>query len=74
MTYKIDKNVPLTNPSNLGKWTLLAKQINVGDSVLLEGNTNAMSLRNAILRTHKDSKVVTRREGEAPQIRLWRTK
>ena len=46
--FKIEKGVPMTAPSRVrsGKWKDLLDQMEVGDSVQLEGQTQATSIRN----------------------------
>jgi hypothetical protein len=70
--YKIEKDVPIPNYGNMGyggKWAELVRQMEVGDSVLVNGRIEAMNIRNAIVR--QGFKCVTR-GNDKPQTRVWK--
>ena len=55
---KIEKNIPL--PEARGKWADLAKQMEVGDSILFKDANEAFGLRLAM--RNKKMKVVTKKQ------------
>jgi hypothetical protein len=63
---KIEKNIPA--PRKPMKWMPLAKQMNVGDSVLIPTTSDRSALTMAL--KSQGYKVATRKEGD--QIRVWR--
>jgi hypothetical protein len=68
--YKIEKNIPVPFARNRGKgWSQLARDMAVGDSVLVNGRIEAMCLRGAIVA--QGFKAVTR-GNDQPQTRVWK--
>mgnify|MGYP001347022872 CR=1 FL=1 len=65
---KIEKNIPL--PKDRNRWVKLAKDMEVGDSVLLKNPAEALSLGLAVKRLFK-GKVVTAKQA-CGGIRAWR--
>lgn len=63
---KIEKNIP--TPRKPMKWMPLAKQMDVGDSVLIPTTSDRSALTMAL--KSQGYKVATRKEGD--QIRVWR--
>jgi hypothetical protein len=46
MNYKIEKNIPLVEHGLSGSWSRLAKEMQVGDSVLIETRHKATNIAN----------------------------
>ena len=69
--YKIEKGIPISGHGwrNHGKWVTLAREMEVGDSVLVNGRIEAMNMRNAIVRL--GFRCVTR-GNDKPQTRVWK--
>ena len=65
---KIEKNIPL--PKRRNKWADLAREMEVGDSVLLKSTAEALSLGLAVKRIKK-GKVTTSKQ-DCGNIRTWR--
>ena len=65
---KIEKNIPL--PKRRNKWADLAREMEVGDSVLLKSTAEALSLGLAVKRIKK-GKVTTAKQ-DCGNIRTWR--
>ncbi len=71
--FKIEKGVPMTAPSRdrSGKWKDLLGQMEVGDSVLLESQTQATSIRNTAKRM---GLLVRCQQQDDDSFRAWRIK
>jgi hypothetical protein len=71
--FKIEKGVPMTAPSRdrSGRWKDLLRQMEVGDSVLLESQTHATSIRNTAKRMGMQ---VRCQQQEDESFRAWRIK
>ena len=69
--FKIEKGVPMTAPSRVrsGKWKDLLRQMEVGDSVQLESQTQATSIRNTAKRM---GLLVRCQQQEDESFRAWR--
>ena len=69
--FKIEKGVPMTAPSRdrSGKWKDLLGQMEVGDSVQLESQTQATSIRNTAKRMGMQ---VRCQQQEDESFRAWR--
>ena len=69
--FKIEKGVPMTAPSRdrSGRWKDLLRQMEVGDSVLLESQTQATSIRNTAKRMGMQ---VRCQQQEDESFRAWR--
>ena len=69
--FKIEKGVPMTAPSldRSGKWKDLLGQMEVGDSVQLESQTQATSIRNTAKRM---GLLVRCQQQEDESFRAWR--
>ena len=69
MNYKIEKNIPLPKQVGWGKWSLIANEMEAGDSVLLpaESKNEALSLCQTLRR--RNYKPVTRTVNGG--IRVW---
>ena len=65
---KIEKNIPV--PIRRAKWVEIAKEMEVGDSVLLDNSAQSVSLGLAMKRVNK-GKVVTAKQA-CGNIRVWR--
>ena len=66
---KIEKNVPV--PIRRAKWVEIAKEMEVGDSVLLKNIAESLSLKLAIRRVLKGNAVTAKQD--CGGIRVWRT-
>ena len=71
MGFKIEKGVPMTAPSRdrSGKWKDLLDKMEVGDSVQLESQTHATSIRNTAKRM---GLLVHCQQQEDGSFRAWR--
>ena len=71
--FKIEKGVPMTAPSRdrSGRWKDLLRQMEVGDSVLLESQTQATSIRNTAKRM---GLLVRCQQQDDDSFRAWRIK
>ena len=71
MGFKIEKGVPMTAPSRdrSGKWKDLLGQMEVGDSVQLESQTQATSIRNTAKRM---GLLVRCQQQDDGSFRAWR--
>lgn len=71
MGFKIEKGVPMTAPSRdrSGKWKDLLGQMEVGDSVQLDSQTQATSIRNTAKRM---GLLVRCQQQEDESFRAWR--
>ena len=71
--FKIEKGVPMTAPSRdrSGRWKDLLRKMEVGDSVLLESQTQATSIRNTAKRMGMQ---VRCQQQEDESFRAWRIK
>jgi len=71
MGFKIEKGVPMTAPSRdrSGKWKDLLGKMEVGDSVQLESQTQATSIRNTAKRM---GLIVRCQQQEDGSFRAWR--
>ncbi len=69
--FKIEKGVPMTAPSRdrSGKWKDLLGQMEVGDSVQLDSQTQATSIRNTAKRMGMQ---VRCQQQEDESFRAWR--
>jgi len=69
--FKIEKGVPMTAPSRdrSGKWKDLLGQMEVGDSVQLESQTQATSIRNTAKRMGMQ---VRCQQQDDESFRAWR--
>ena len=68
--YKIEKDIPIPcHGKGSQKWIEIARQMEVGDSVLVNGRIEAMNMRTAIVRL--GFKCVTR-GNDKPQTRVWK--
>ena len=69
--FKIEKGVPMTAPSRdrSGKWKDLLGQMEVGDSVQLDSQTQATSIRNTAKRM---GLLVRCQQQEDESFRAWR--
>ncbi len=69
--FKIEKGVPMTAPSRdrSGKWKDLLGQMEVGDSVQLDSQTQATSIRNTAKRM---GLLVRCQQQEDKSFRAWR--
>jgi len=69
--FKIEKGVPMTAPSRdrSGKWKDLLGQMEVGDSVQLDSQTQATSIRNTAKRM---GLLVRCQQQEDDSFRAWR--
>lgn len=71
-SYKIEKGIPVPHSykyASGGKWSKIARAMEVGDSVLVNGRIEAMNMRNAIVRL--GFRCVTR-GNDKPQTRVWK--
>ena len=73
ITHKIEKGVPIPMKHTHGKWVTLAREMEVNDSVVLDTEHHAISLRAAIKRIHK-GKTAVRIRDDNKSWRVWRTK
>ena len=71
--FKIEKGVPMTAPSRdrSGKWKDLLGQMEVGDSVQLDSQTQATSIRNTAKRM---GLLVRCQQQDDDSLRAWRIK
>ena len=71
MGFKIEKGVPMTAPSRdrSGKWKDLLGKMDVGDSVQLDSQTQATSIRNTAKRM---GLLVHCQQQEDSSFRAWR--
>ena len=71
MGFKIEKGVPMTAPSRdrSGRWKDLLGQMEVGDSVQLDSQTQATSIRNTAKRM---GLLVRCQQQEDDSFRAWR--
>ena len=71
--FKIEKGVPMTAPSRdrSGRWKDLLRKMEVGDSVLLESQTQATSIRNTAKRMGMQ---VRCQQQDDESFRAWRIK
>ena len=71
MGFKIEKGVPMTAPSRdrSGKWKDLLDKMEVGDSVQLESQTQATSIRNTAKRM---GLLVRCQQQDDESFRAWR--
>ena len=71
MGFKIEKGVPMTAPSRdrSGKWKDLLGQMEVGDSVQLDSQTQATSIRNTAKRM---GLLVRCQQQDDGSFRAWR--
>jgi len=69
MNYEIDKGIPIEPKGRYGIWARMAKEMEFGDSVLVNGRKEAMCLRDAIVRA--GFKAVTR-GNDKPKTRVWK--
>ncbi len=71
--FKIEKGVPMTAPSRdrSGKWKDLLGQMEVGDSVQLDSQTQATSIRNTAKRM---GLLVRCQQQDDDSFRAWRIK
>ena len=71
--FKIEKGVPMTAPSRdrSGKWKDLLGQMEVGDSVQLDSETQATSIRNTAKRM---GLLVRCQQQDDDSFRAWRIK
>ena len=67
---KIEKSIPIPRKYGHGKWTLLAEQMDVGDSVLVRSQSDRSSLTTAM--KSRGFKLTTRSENDG--YRVWRIK
>ena len=69
--FKIEKGVPMTAPSRdrSGRWKDLLRKMEIGDSVLLESQTQATSIRNTAKRM---GLLVHCQQQEDESFRAWR--
>ena len=69
--FKIEKGVPMTAPSRdrSGRWKDLLRQMEVGDSVQLESQTQATSIRNTAKRM---GLLVRYQQQDDGSFRAWR--
>jgi hypothetical protein len=69
--FKIEKGVPMTAPSRdrSGRWKDLLRKMEIGDSVLLESQTHATSIRNTAKRM---GLLVRCQQQEDESFRAWR--
>ena len=72
ITHKIEKGVPIPMKHTHGKWVTLAREMEVGDSVVIDTEHHAISLRAAIKRIHK-GKTAVRIRDDNKSWRVWRT-
>ena len=68
MKYKIEKNIPISKHGKTGKWSYLAKQMEIGDSVLVNSRKEAMSISIVLKKT--GYKGVTRNVDNG--VRVWK--
>ena len=70
MNLKIEKNIPIPTPSNSrpSGWGLVADEMQVGDSVFCNNNSDRGSLYNAL--TYRKAKVTCRKIDKG--YRVWR--
>ena len=68
MNYKIEKNIPLVEHGLSSNWSTLAKQMEVGDSVLVETRNKATNIANKLRKS--GYKPVTRSVDGG--IRVWK--
>jgi hypothetical protein len=68
MKYKIEKNIPISKHGKTGKWSSIGKQMEIGDSVLVNSRKEAMSISMALKKT--GYKGVTRNVDNG--VRVWK--
>ena len=68
MKYKIEKNIPISKHGKTGKWSSIGKQMEIGDSVLVNSRKEATSISIALKKT--GYKGVTRKVDNG--IRVWK--
>ena len=68
--HKIEKNIPIQESRN-GKWIRLGLSMGIGDSVLLNNQTEACGLFYAL---HRRGGKIVQRKTDNGQIRCWRVK
>ena len=68
MNYKIEKNIPVSVHGKSGVWSRLAREMEIGDSILVETRAKAMGLRTALKRFGYKSTTRTVDEG----LRVWK--
>ena len=73
ITHKIEKGVPIPMKHTHGKWVTLAREMEVGYSVVIDTEHPAISLRAEIKRIHK-GKTAVRIRDDNKSWRVWRTK
>ena len=73
MGFKIEKGVPMTAPSRVrsGKWKDLLGKMDVGDSVVVDEQSQATSIRNTAKRM---GLLVRCQQQEDGSFRAWRIK
>ena len=70
--HKIEKNIPIyESNAKFGKWIKLASEMEIGDSVLLNSQSEACGLYQVFART--GGKMVQRKVAH-DQFRCWRVK
>ena len=68
MKYKIEKNIPISEHGKKGKWSSIGKQMQIGDSVLVNSRKEAVSISVVLKRT--GYKAVTRKVDNG--VRVWK--
>jgi hypothetical protein len=68
--YKIESNVPVPDRTRRGRWSKLAIEMKVGDSVLVSEHKEAMGLRNALWKL--GFKAITRHLVNEKHTRVWK--
>jgi len=66
--FKIRKNIPIPIRPRNTKWAMVAQKMASGDSVVLENRNQATSLKNALARYGKDSRIITL---DGSKIGVW---
>lgn len=67
---KIEKNIPIPPAHKQGKFYTVGKDMEVGDSVLVEDFSQAQALGNSVRR--EGGKVAHRKDKENGGYRVWR--